>query len=214
MKRWSIASFKCEKSATGHAGKKIYALQMSAQWLISAGADRTIQLWTRDELVCSHTLAAHSDCVWALAVRGDLLFSCSDDRTVKMWDLHSLATVKTLQDERDSKYLCVAVGNGVVCAGTDDCKINVWSLNTLEFERYLTGHSWEVWQLVIAGGYLFSGSFDHSVRIWDMDIYNCVKSLTGHTGFIHALIVPEVSCASSACALDRRSLLSNCRSMW
>jgi WD40 repeat protein len=198
IKRWSVAAMDCEKNAVGHDGKKIYTMAANPRHLFTAGADRKIQVWSVIELEPVQTIDAHRDVVWSLAVRGDLLYSCSDDQTVKMWDLQSYANVKTLEDQRNSKFLSLAVGNGYICAGTNHCWINVWELHSCVLERTLTGHSWEVWQLVINHTLLFSGSFDHQIRIWDMNDWTCVRVLAGHTGYIHALIVPDTNHVYSA----------------
>jgi WD40 repeat protein len=56
-----------------------------------------------------------------------------------------------------------------------------------EFVTELSGHNWEIWQLLYYNGFLFSGSFDHTIRIWDIKTFTCTKTLTGHNGYIHAL---------------------------
>jgi F-box/WD-40 domain protein 7 len=198
IKRWSVAAMKCEKSAVGHNGKKIYTMAANPKHLFTAGSDSKIQVWSVIELEPVHTIDAHRDVIWSLAVRGDILYSCSDDQSVKMWDLQSYNNVKSLTDERDSKFLSLAVGNGYICAGTNHCWINVWELHSCVLERTLTGHSWEIWQLVIHQTLLFSGSFDHQIRIWDMNDWTCVRVLAGHTGYIHALIVPDTNHVYSA----------------
>jgi WD40 repeat protein len=199
IKRWSVAAMDCEKNAVGHDGKKIYTMAANPRHLFTAGADRKIQVWSVLELEPVHTIDAHRDVVWSLAVRGDLLYSCSDDQTVKMWDLQSYSNVKTLEDQRDSKFLSLAVGNGYICAGTNHCWINVWELHSCVLERTLTGHSWEVWQLVIHQTRTVSAAaFDHQIRIWDMNDWTCVRVLAGHTGYIHALIVPDTNHIYSA----------------
>ena len=108
-------------------------------------------------------------------------------------ELQTRGNVKTLNDTRGGKFLSLAVGNGYICAGTSHCTIAVWSIHSFALERALTGHAWEVWQLVINDTLLFSGSFDHTIRIWDMGDWECVRVIKAHTGYVHALLVPEVN---------------------
>ena len=64
----------------------------------------------------------------------------------------------------------------------------VWSLDTLQRLKTLTGHTDAVRALAINGGRLFSGSYDGSVKVWDIGTLECLKTLTGHTGPVRTLV--------------------------
>ena len=84
-----------------------------------------------------------------------------------------------------SEILSLAVGkNFLFCAGYD---ANIYVHDAREeyaLKKTLTGHKWEIWQLVFVDGALFSGSFDHSIRRWSIldDSMECTATLSGHKG--------------------------------
>ncbi len=64
----------------------------------------------------------------------------------------------------------------------------MWSLDTLQRLKTLTGHTDAVRALAVNGGRLFSGSYDGSVKVWDIETLECLKTLTGHTGPVRTLV--------------------------
>ena len=68
--------------------------------LASAGADKTIKLWSLPEGTLLKTLKGHTDEVWGLAVSpdGTLLASASNDGTIRLWSLPEGEFVSCLMD--------------------------------------------------------------------------------------------------------------------
>lgn len=61
--------------------------------------------------------------MWCLYIRNEFLYTGSDDKTIKVWNLNTFDCIHTIQQNK--KVLSLAVSEDYICAGTDDCKIQV-----------------------------------------------------------------------------------------
>ena len=75
----------------------------------------------------------------------------------------------------------LALGQGVLCSGSGDNTVRVWSLDTWQCVRTLEGHSNSVTALALGQGVLCSGSCDNTVRVWSLDTWQCIRTLEGHS---------------------------------
>ena len=148
-------------SSTEKSGK-IYTIQNNEKFIFSAGGDRLITVWNKENLQLVEKLVGHNDCIWCLAICGNILYSGSEDTTVKViffcflnifffwvseilekkkinffmkiWDANKLICLKTLETSgRGSKVYSLAVSDRFLCLGTDDCKIKIWDSVTFLF---------------------------------------------------------------------------------
>ncbi|XP_019100641.1 PREDICTED: zinc finger CCCH domain-containing protein 59-like [Camelina sativa] len=87
----------------------------------------------------------------------------------------------------------MAVGHGMLCAGTSSGSISVWKVTDTESDpfKYLTsleGHSGEVKCFVVGGQRLYSGSVDKTIKVWDLDTLQCVMTLRQHSNTVTSLL--------------------------
>ena len=75
-------------------------------------------------------------------------------------------------------------GNSITSGGSDN-RVRLWSAQTGEHPRILTGHTGEVTSVAFSpdGNTIASGSGDKTVRLWDT-IVEEGKTLTGHTSLV------------------------------
>lgn len=64
----------------------------------------------------------------------------------------------------------------------------MWSLESLQRIKTLTGHTDAVRALAVNGSRMYSGSYDGSVKVWDIPTLECLQTLTGHTGPVRTLV--------------------------
>ena len=71
-------------------------------------------------------------------------------------------------------------------SGSRDNSVKLWSTDTGEVVRTLTGHSGGVTSVAFSadGKYVVSGSDDKSVKLWSTDTGEVVRTLTGHGGWV------------------------------
>lgn len=68
-------------------------------------------------------------------------------------------------EDHTRPVLSLAVAGGYLFSGSYDYTIRVWSLDTLQRVKTLTGHTDAVRTLAVAGNRLFSGSYDGTVKV-------------------------------------------------
>ncbi|XP_037545266.1 E3 ubiquitin-protein ligase TRAF7 [Nematolebias whitei] len=85
---WDIESKEQVRTLTGHVGT-VYALAVISTpdqtKVFSASYDRSLRVWSMDNMICTQTLLRHQGSVTALAVSRGRLFSGAVDSTVKVW---------------------------------------------------------------------------------------------------------------------------------
>lgn len=77
--------------------------------------------------------------------------------------------------------------NNVVITGSYDKTVRVWSLETGEELRQLTGHTRCVRALQFDNMKLVTGAMDHTLKIWDWHTGKCIRTLEGHRGGVLSL---------------------------
>eukprot|EP00047_Mylnosiga_fluctuans_P004167 m.233044 g.233044 ORF g.233044 m.233044 type:complete len:697 (+) comp12450_c0_seq1:87-2177(+) len=86
---WDLATYTETHTLDGHVGT-VYALAVMTQAngkgrLFSASYDRTIKVWSLDQMQCVQTLTRHQNSVDTLVVQRGRLFSGAADSSVKVW---------------------------------------------------------------------------------------------------------------------------------
>ncbi|KAL4230818.1 E3 ubiquitin-protein ligase traf7 [Mactra antiquata] len=85
---WDIGTQQQVTTLRGHSGT-VYALAAcntgSGTKVFSASYDRSLRVWSMDNMICSQTLVRHQGSVASLAVSRGRVFSGAVDSTVKVW---------------------------------------------------------------------------------------------------------------------------------
>jgi hypothetical protein len=160
--------------------------------LFTCSKDNTIKIWDLNTNTCLATLAGHTEWVWAMAISDGMLFTGSDDSTIKIWDLNTKTSLATLTGHTASPYsalvgrtggvFSLAVSDGKLFSGAEDCTIKIWDLNTKACIATLRGHKNTVTSLAVSNGELISGSSDGMLKFWNLNTRACIASLEGHLG--------------------------------
>ena len=69
---------------------------------------------------------------------------------------------------------CLEIHGDLVVSGSYDTTAKIWSIETGQCLRTLTGHFSQIYAIAFDGEKIATGSLDTSVRIWDP-----------HTGYVY-----------------------------
>lgn len=96
--------------------------------------------------------------------------------------------LRVLQGHTDG-VMCIQYcdANNIVMTGSYDKTVRIWSLDTGEEIRQLTGHTRCVRALQFDNAKLVTGAMDHTLKIWDWHNGRCIRTLEGHTGGVLSL---------------------------
>ncbi|XP_014663646.1 PREDICTED: E3 ubiquitin-protein ligase TRAF7-like [Priapulus caudatus] len=85
---WNLESYEQISKLTGHTGT-VYALTVlntqAGTKVFSASYDRSLRIWSLDNMLCTQTMLRHKGSVTCLAVSRGMVFSGGVDSTVKVW---------------------------------------------------------------------------------------------------------------------------------
>ena len=85
-----------------------------------------------------------------------------------------MVVVWQVLEDHTRPVLSLAVAGDKLFSGSYDYTIRVWSLDSLQRVKTLTGHTDAVRTLAVAGNKLFSGSYDGTVKVCnDWGIWLC-----------------------------------------
>ncbi|KAF2351204.1 WD40 repeat, partial [Trinorchestia longiramus] len=84
------------------------------------------------------------------------------------------------------------VMNDILCSGSDDCTVCVWSVSKAQCLSVLVGHTDNVRGLAWCPELphlLVSGSWDRSIKVWDARSATCLDTVTEHGADIYGLSI-------------------------
>lgn len=116
----------------GRHPRRAYAVAVdSAQrWIVSAGEDGVVRLWTIEGGPSAQIAAAHDGEINAIALApdGPLLATAGADGAVRLWDLDHRRPVRTLGPWKERIATCVAFSpdGALLAAGFDDGVVRFW----------------------------------------------------------------------------------------
>lgn len=179
----------------GHEGEILTGkFHPSGTVVASAGADRSILLWTtRGDCDNYSTLkAAHSNTILDLthSCDGESLFSCGADKMVIMWDSSTGSRLKKLRNHQSYVNAIAAApkDSNLLVSVADDCYLNVWDLRkrrcALSFkDKYpLTSVSFNM-----SSDQVFVGGIENSINVWDLRSSSLDYKMHGHQDTVTGL---------------------------
>uniref|UniRef100_A0A1D1ZDQ3 Periodic tryptophan protein 2 n=1 Tax=Anthurium amnicola TaxID=1678845 RepID=A0A1D1ZDQ3_9ARAE len=150
------------------------AFSPDSQKLATGADDNKVKVWIASSGSCFITFSEHTNAVSAVHfVAGkESLLSASLDGTVRAWDLIRYRNFRTFTTPSPKQFVSLTSDESgeVICAGTLDYEIFVWSMKTGHLLDVLTGHGGPVHGLMFSPTHniLASSSWDKTVRLWDI----------------------------------------------
>jgi U3 small nucleolar RNA-associated protein 13 len=146
-----IQKLVCSHSIRAH-DKDINCITVSPNDSIiaSASQDKSIRLWSSDELTPLATLHGHKRGVWKVlfSFYDKILFSCSGDRTVKLWSIVDYTILRTFEGNTASVLNCKLINFGQQFITTSaDGLLRLYNVRNSECENVFDVHEDRVWAL-------------------------------------------------------------------
>jgi WD40 repeat protein/tRNA A-37 threonylcarbamoyl transferase component Bud32 len=163
------------------------------QHLAAAGSKGLIHICDVAERGIQFDLAGHTGPVYALAYSPNpwVLASASADRTVRWWDPNSGAEIGNEKRPFAGVMRSVAFSADglMMAAGGDPRNVTLWSMNSWEVTRTMTGHPLTVRAVAFSPDFktIATGCDDEKVRLWDTVTGQQFYALLGHTDRINAV---------------------------
>ena len=172
--------------------------------MISGASDAKIKIWNPKSGECIKTLTGHKHKILCLRVLSGKRVASGSLKEIKVWNYEEGVCVHTIRVHkcwvRDILHL-ITPNNETLVSCSQDKTIKVWDLNRNSLVKTLTGHSGQVYcLLLLKTGLVASGSQDRTIRVWNVDSGVCVFTLQGHSDGVWALELTEkyelISCSS------------------
>jgi len=148
----------------------------NSQRLVSAGADRTVRLWSVDTGKEIMLISAHYGSVRDVAFSpdGNEIVSGSGDNMVRVWDANTGVQKRLLQMAHKDEVFSVAfdsTGDRIVSSSSDR-SIRIWEAKTgkLVGDESLRGHDGTVYSAIFSADNktVISTGSDRTIRFWDV----------------------------------------------
>ncbi|KAJ7659504.1 WD40-repeat-containing domain protein [Mycena rosella] len=184
---WSLSQG-THDSLWGHSGG-VNSVDVSDDdaLIISAGEDRNIFIWDRQEKSVLRQLATHQAAINSISfsLNSTYVAAVSDGMRITVWATEDWEPVMMEDISAPSHFWSVAFSpDGLyVAAGSEDGMVRLWSLetHTLSHELMVEGPILSpIWKVAFAGSNLLTASDDAVVRVWDLDdkSYTTLPGLT------------------------------------
>lgn len=189
IKIWRTSDFKCLESVTNAHDDAINAMALSSDGHVYTGsADNKIKVWRKipgeKKLSLVETLEKHKSGINALALNteGSFLYTGASDRSILVWEKDNedgnMVVIGALRGHTKS-ILCIAVVSDLVCSGSADRTIRIWSGIDRNYSclAVLEGHKGPVKCLTATtdqynssdNSYLiYSGGLDCDIKVWQL----------------------------------------------
>ncbi|CAL9237072.1 unnamed protein product [Arabidopsis halleri] len=166
------------------------ALPQGSDKLYSASGDGALRIWDCHTGQCVHEINLQAE-AGSLISEGPWVF-LGLPNAVKAFNVQTCKDLH-LNGSVGGQVNAIAIGNGMLFAGTSSGSISVWKGTDTESDpfKYLTsleGHSDEVKCFVVGGQRLYSGSVDKTIKVWDLDTLQCIMTLRQHSDTVTSLL--------------------------
>ncbi|ESW09462.1 hypothetical protein PHAVU_009G129300 [Phaseolus vulgaris] len=198
----------------------VSGLAVGGGYLFSSSFDKTVRVWSLQDLSHLHTFRGHENKVMALVYVDEeepLCISGDSGGGIFIWGIASplrqdpLRKWNEKKDWRFSGIHSLAVfKNHSLYTGSGDRTIKAWSLKDETLICTMTGHRSVVSTLAVCDEVLYSGSWDGTVRLWSLNDH-CPLTVLGED------TLPEMK-SILAVTVDRHLLVAahenGCIKVW
>ena len=205
------------KKQQAHNGYIFDIIILNDKYLLSAGEDRKIKVWSLDPMNLLTPLELddlqHDSSVFSLCKDNiKTRFFSGSYCEIKIWSSEDFNLINTIYGHKSyithmeiiQKKMDNYVNNtykDFLCSCSDDKTIKIWDLISLNCVCTLEGHNDKI-NYFIQGdkGFLISCSSDRSIKFWNVDEEKCYYSLdNAHDGPIYCLARTEDKKIVSSC---------------
>ncbi|XAR62843.1 [Myosin heavy-chain] kinase [Bertholletia excelsa] len=157
----------------------ITGLTVGGGFLFSSSLDKTVQVWSLQDLTHVHTFKGHEYKVMALVFvdkEQPLCISGDSGGGIHIWDVtypFGEEPIKKLYEQKDWRYSGIHAltisGTEYLYTGSGDKSVKAWSLQDYTLSSVMHGHKSVVSTLAACSGVLYSGSWDGTIRLWSLN---------------------------------------------
>jgi WD40 repeat protein len=180
--------------------KHIQSIAMNAQFIASAGDDKVIKLWDRENSLGNKLgklsgKKSHSSPIHSLnfhPFESTKLLSGSLDKTVKIWDVKTKKCLSSLELHSDG-VLSVSWNRNfsevshLFASGSVDKSVRIFDTQQMKPLIHFSDHEGAVNCVYFLGNLVASASEDSTIKIFDIRSGNCIKTFVGHKAGVSTL---------------------------
>ncbi|XP_066262557.1 transducin beta-like protein 3 [Euwallacea similis] len=165
----------CKQTVIAHQ-KEINCVAVSPndKIIASASQDKTLKLWSCDNLELIGTLKGHKRGVWSVRFSpvDQVAVSSSADCSIKLWSVATLNCLKTFEGHESSVLKAEFLSNGlqILSAGADGL-VKIFNIKNSECECTLDHHQGRIWALALKTdetGFITGGSDSYLIKWKDV----------------------------------------------
>ena len=195
-----------------HEGYIFDIININNKYLISAGEDRKIKIWSLDPMNLlvplelddlKHDSSVFSLCKYTIGNK-DIKFFSGSYGEIKIWSAEDFNLINTFYghkeyithmeiiQKKEDRY-ANDLNRDFICSCSADSTIKIWDLYTLNCVSTLEGHTDKInYFIQDERGFLISCSSDRSIKFWNIDDEKCYHSLdNAHNDPIYCLAMTE-----------------------
>ncbi len=152
-----------------------------SQYLLSAGMDNLIHIWSVSDWKKVKTFKGHSKSVNSLSLSGDdtILATGSTDKSLRLWSFPEGAEIRTLDKAADS---AIITPNGKYVATTFNNRIQMRSVDRGEIFFTVEEHKRKAhtFDFSVDGELMATGGLDENILVWEVPSKRDKGSMNAH----------------------------------
>lgn len=164
------------------------------QVLVTASADRTLQIWSLPTGERVRSLVGTTGAVTALDISQDsrLLLSSSDDSRIRLWNMAEGKLVRTFKQAAVTA-LAMSPDTQTLVSGSREGMVYVWSAATGRLLKTLSISKSAVTAVIYSPRphQVITATADHQIQVWNLQTGERDRAFTGHTDTIISLQVMD-----------------------
>lgn len=185
LRVWNIRNKSQISVLSGHTAAPI-VFQMNNKYFFSAGLDKEIRVWSRNDYQLLAIYKGHKKGIGSLCLSNNKKFLYSGDyqgEVIKRWEIDDQNLICTLVGHSGS-LLAVAItkDNRIIATGGGDKSIIKWNaINGSLISKNENAHKEFIYRLALIKNdtRLISTSDDRSIKIWDFENLTCLRTRNG-----------------------------------
>lgn len=188
----------------GHNGAVTgVAFSGDGRWIVSAGADGTVKIWSAASRALMRTLELDAGPATTMATEGQRAVTGHRDGSVALWDLETGDKVVSYKRNEASIWSVAFTGDPErFAASSHDWTIMLFDARARAGPVHiLEGHDGAVQSLAYspAGHVLCSGGADRTVKLWNPETLRLIRTYRGHNDAVTAVnLTPDGRVLASA----------------